>query len=65
VTISLRSCDDLGNEVVRLRLQRYLDGTGKYPAATSSEEYASCFELTYPDPATNTVLIRSAKCRPG
>ncbi len=46
-----KTCEDLGNEVVRERLQRYLDSTGKYPAINSPEEYASYFELTYPDPA--------------
>lgn len=46
-----KTCEDLGNEVVRERLQRYLDSTGKYPGINSPEEYASYFELTYPDPA--------------
>jgi hypothetical protein len=46
-----KTCEDLGNEVVRERLQRYLDSTAKYPALNSPEEYASYFELTYPDPA--------------
>lgn len=46
-----KTCEDLGNEVVRERLQRYLDSTGRYPAINSPEEYASYFELTYPDPA--------------
>ena len=45
-----RTCDDLGNEVVRARLQRYLDGTGRYPALNAPEEYASYFEHTYPAP---------------
>jgi hypothetical protein len=46
-----KTCEDLGNEVVRERLQRYLDSTGKFPGINSPEEYASYFELTYPDPA--------------
>jgi hypothetical protein len=46
-----KTCEDLGNEVVRERLQRYLDSTGKYAGINSPEEYASYFELTYPDPA--------------
>jgi hypothetical protein len=46
-----KTCEDLGNEVVRERLQRYLDSTGKYPAINTPEEYACYFELTYPDPA--------------
>jgi hypothetical protein len=46
-----KTCEDLGNEVVRERLQRYLDSTGRFPAINSPEEYASYFELTYPDPA--------------
>jgi NAD-dependent SIR2 family protein deacetylase len=46
-----KTCEDLGNEVVRERLQRYLDSTGKFPVINSPEEYASYFELTYPDPA--------------
>ena len=54
-----RTCEDLGNEVVRARLQHYLDGTGKYPAANSPEEYASCFELTYPDPADRRRFIET------
>jgi hypothetical protein len=41
----------LGNQVVRERLQRYLDSTGRYPVINSPEEYASYFELTYPDPS--------------
>jgi NAD-dependent SIR2 family protein deacetylase len=44
-----RTCDDLGNEVVRTRLQGYFDAAGKYPPANSPEEYGSYFELTYPD----------------
>jgi hypothetical protein len=54
-----RTCDDLGNEVVRARLQHYLNGTGKYPAANSPEEYASYFELTYPDPADRRRFIET------
>jgi hypothetical protein len=45
-----RTCEDLGNDVVRERLQSYLDSTGKYPALNTPVEYASYFELTYPDP---------------
>ncbi|MCU1251573.1 MAG: integrase family protein [Edaphobacter sp.] len=55
--VSRSTCEDLGNEVVRERLQRYLDSTGKYPQADSPEEYATYFEATYPDPndaATDT-----------
>lgn len=54
-----RTCDDLGNEVVRARLQHYLEGTGKYPPANSPEEYASYFELTYPDPADRRRFIET------
>jgi hypothetical protein len=54
-----RTCDDLGNEVVRARLQHHLDGTCKYPAANSPEEYASYFQLTYPDPADRRRFIET------
>lgn len=54
-----RTCDDLGNDVVRARLQRYLDGTGKYPPLNSPEEYASYFELTYPDPEDRRRFIET------
>ncbi len=46
-----KTCQDLGNEVVRERLQHFLDSAGRYPAINSPEEYATYFELTYPDPA--------------
>jgi hypothetical protein len=54
-----RTCDDLGNDVVRTRLQSYLDSTGKYPPANSPGEYASYFELTYPDPQDRRRFIES------
>lgn len=54
-----RTCDDLGNEVVRARLQRYLDGTGKYPALNAPEEYASYFEQTYPAPEDRRRFIEA------
>jgi hypothetical protein len=54
-----RTCDDLGNEVVRARLQRYLDGTGKYPALNAPEEYASYFEQTYPAPEDRRRFIET------
>ena len=57
--VNPRSCDDLGNQVVRERLQAYLDSTRRYPAADSSEEYASYFELTYPDPADRRRFIET------
>ena len=54
-----KTCDDLGNDVVRARLQRYLDATGKYPASTAPEEYASYFEHTYPAPADRRRFIET------
>jgi SIR2-like domain len=54
-----RTCDDLGNEVVRARLQRYLDSMGKYPALDAPEEYASYFEQTYPAPEDRRRFIEA------
>lgn len=54
-----RSCDDLGNDVVRARLQSYFDSAGRYPASDSPEEYASYFELTYPDPEDRRHFIET------
>lgn len=57
--VSPRTCDDLGNDVVRAQLQRYLDAAGRYPPSNSPEEYASYFELTYPDPEDRRRFIET------
>ncbi len=54
-----RTCEDLGNDVVRQRLQHYLDSTGKYPPTSSPEEYSSYFESTYPDPSDRRRFIET------
>ena len=57
--VSRKTCDDLGNEAVRVRIQRYLDAAGKYPKTDSAEEYASYFEIAYPDPQDRRRFIEA------
>jgi hypothetical protein len=41
---------DIGDAVVRRKLQSYFDALGKSPALGSEEEYSAYFEATYPSP---------------
>lgn len=45
------SCPDLGEPNLRRHLQQFFDSKGKYPAASSPEEYAAFFEQAFPDEA--------------
>lgn len=44
---SIRAVSDLSNPAVRNLLQVYIDGTERFPAAGSPEEYAALFEAAY------------------
>jgi hypothetical protein len=47
----LANLADLGDQTVRLRLQRYFDERGRFPAAGDPSEYSFYFELAFPSPA--------------
>jgi NAD-dependent SIR2 family protein deacetylase len=49
--IPISACEDLGDPVLRERLQRHFDGLGKFPALGGDDEYAIYFERMYPDEA--------------
>ena len=49
--ISLSACEDLGDPVLRERLQRHFDGLGNFPTLGADDEYAVFFERMYPDEA--------------
>ncbi len=46
--LSPSAITDPGDPAVRLKLQRYFDELGAYPAAGAEDEYAGYFEATYP-----------------
>jgi hypothetical protein len=46
--VSIRTCQDLRDPLVQQRLQRYFDGSGKYPAPGFDSEYADFFTAAYP-----------------
>lgn len=47
--VSERSVGDLGDPIVRGRLQQYFDALGGFPSADADDEYAAYFETAYPD----------------
>jgi hypothetical protein len=47
--VDVKTCEDLGNTLVRQNLQSYFDKTGRFPSPGSPEEYAGFFQSTYPD----------------
>lgn len=49
--VSASAASDLGDAILRMRIQRYLDSTRKFPPAGSPEEYAAYFEAAYPSEA--------------
>lgn len=49
--VSVASASDLGDTILRMRIQRYLDSTRRFPPAGSPEEYAAYFEAAYPSEA--------------
>jgi len=63
--VSLRSCEDLGDPVLRQRLQSYFDSQAGRPEADGSEEYSSYFEAAYPNEADRRryieVPVRAAR----
>jgi hypothetical protein len=57
--ISIKSCEDLSNLIIRQRLQRYFETQGTLPPGDSPEEYAAYFEATYPDPGDRRAFLDS------
>ena len=47
----LATCQDLGDPVLRSRLQSFFDSTGTFPGLEAEDEYAAFFEAMYPDEA--------------
>lgn len=56
---SLRSCSDLSDPSLRVRLQSYFDEKRGYPATCSDDEYAGFFESAYPADADRRTYIQS------
>lgn len=58
--VSVRSCDDLTDPKVRLKIQRYLDERGDCPSFDSEYEYSHYFSITFPDEADRRRYIEQA-----
>ena len=58
--VSLESCADLGDPILRERLQRYFDARGGLPPAGADDEYAAYFEAAYPAAADRRRYIDQA-----
>jgi len=46
--VSIRSCADLGDTVLRSRIQQHLDVSGGFPALDAEEEYSFYFQKVFP-----------------
>ena len=46
--VSIRTCSDLGDDQLRIRIQQYFDSTGGYPKLDSEDEYSFYFERVFP-----------------
>ncbi len=58
--VSIEYCSDLGDPVLRARLQGYFDTTGRFPPEGTEDEYAHYFEAAYPSEADRRRYIETA-----
>ena len=49
--VSLRACADIGDPLLRAKLQKYFDNRGDCPALNSDEEYSHYFSWVFPNEA--------------
>ena len=49
--VSVRTCQDLADPLLRTRLQAFIDNSGRLPADGTDAEYAELFTAAYPDEA--------------
>src|SRR5437762_2553630 len=49
--VSIRTCQDLADPLLRTRLQAFIDNSGRLPANGTDSEYAELFTTAYPDEA--------------
>ena len=57
--VRVELCQDLGDPVLRRRIQSHLDGLGRLPADGDPEEYSKYFEEVYPTEADRRKYIES------
>jgi len=55
--VPLRACDDIGDPILRKKLQLYFDGRGDCPPRDSVEEYAHYFSVVFPNEADRRAYI--------
>ena len=49
--VPISACEDLGDPILRDRLQQHFEGLGVFPPSGADEEYTVYFEQMYPDEA--------------
>lgn len=54
---------DIGDPVVRRKLQAFFDETGRYPRPDAEDEYSAYFEATYPSPRDRRAYLDNLMAR--
>lgn len=55
--VSLKTVSDLSNPAIRMKIQNFIDETGRYAPVDSPEEYADLFESAYPSEGDRRTYI--------
>ena len=50
---------DIGNDIIRDKIQTYLNETHHYPPEFNEQEYSDYFEATFPSPSDRQVYVQS------
>lgn len=57
--VSPKIVSDLANPSIRLMLQDYIDGAGRFPSVGAADEYAALFEAAYPNEGDRRTYIQA------